>query len=522
MESTYNYANNYNLFQYTLPLTIDATVELDDNVKTFVELMREVNIEQYLKRKRMAGRQPYDPTTMLLLVLFAYTNQIYSLRKIADACKYDIRFIGLAQGIEPSHQAFYQFINNYLLDDIKAIFYAINKELIDYHNINTDNLYIDGTKFEANANKYSFVWKKAVLKFQEKLYRKIDLLVIDFNDHFKTNFPVKDAYKQSMLLKLLKHVTKAIDKENVEFVYGKGKRKNNLQKLYERCNEYLEKLKEYEGKLDNCGTRNSYSKVDKDATFMNMKYDYYNRTGVFKPGYNLQVGVSDQFILCADVFSNPTDTKTFIPFMNEYKKYYNKLPLNPIGDAGYGSYDNYFYCKENSLNLTMKYNYFNKVNNDKKFKKKIYHSMNFERIGQSVICPRGYSFDKYVKSSKNNRTIYPKIDYYYECQYCSDCPDKSKCTKSKGNRKITINPIQEAFYKEVDTILTSDYGKELCKNRSIQAEGAFGVIKQNFQYSRLHRRSMPKVKMELFLICIGFNIKKHINKINNMKNQELS
>jgi len=511
-----NYANNYNLFQLALPLNVEAIVELDEDVKLFVDLMRKVNVGKYLKPTQNIGRTGYDPTTMLLLVLFAYTNQIFSLRKMEDACKYDIRFIGLGRGITPSHQAFQNFINDYLIDDINTIFYAINKEIINELKINTDVLYIDGTKFEANANKNSFVWKKAVLNYRSKLMLKITKFIIDYNEYSSSVFPIKDEYKPNLLISIKREIQKEINKHKIEFKSGKGQRKHPLQRYFETVEEYLSKMVEYDEKISICGPRNSYSKVDKDATFMNMKYDYYNKTGVFKPGYNLQIGVSDFFILHLDVFQNPNDTKTFIPFMESYKKHYLAMPTYPVGDAGYGSYDNFYYCKENRMALSLKYNYFNKVNNDKKFELKIFNALNFTKMGDTILCPKGYALHQ-IGKSKNTRSIFPKVDYIYECPNCNTCDVKTQCTKAKGNRQVRVNPIQDNFYKEVDTLLTSDYGQQLCTNRSIQVEGAFGVIKQSHQYLRLHRRTLPKVKMELMLVCIGFNIKKYCKQQRELK-----
>ena len=227
-----NYANNYNLNQLALPLIVEQLVEKDDLVISFVEIMRKVRIEKFIKRSNGVGRTPYDPTMMLMVILFAYTNQIYSLRKIESALKYDTRFILLSNNQKPSFKTIGEFITKHLVSSVEDIFVDINQTLMEFDNIDTSILYFDGSKFEANAHKNSFVWKKAVIKFQEKLLRKIDDLVKVFNEHYDTNFPLK--------------------------------------------NEYKVKLEEYIIKLETCGNRNSYSKIDKDATFMNMKYDYYN------------------------------------------------------------------------------------------------------------------------------------------------------------------------------------------------------------------------------------------------------
>lgn len=139
--------------------------------------------------------------------------------------------------------------------------------------------------------------------------------------------------------------------ENIEIVYGKGKQKTKVQAAY----------------------------------------DYYIQTGVFKPGYNLQLGVSDEYIVHLGVYPNPGDVKTFIPFMKSYKEKYEFLPKWPVGAAGYGSYENYFYCLESWMNLSMKYNMYAKKH-DSKFKKRIYNSINWPKNEEGYkICPEEMS-----------------------------------------------------------------------------------------------------------------------------------
>ena len=508
-----NYVNNYNLLQLRLPLEVDTIIPSDDVLHSFVELRGKVNLDKYLIRSRHRGNQGYDPTMMLDVILFAYSIQLYSLRNIEQACKTDIRFIYLTNGKTPSHNAFGEFINNYLTASIEDIFYDFTKTIIDLDKVDTDVLYIDGTKFEANATKNSFVWKKAVLKFQDKLYDKISQAIIDINLSLSTSFLTKTSYECEYLNKIEEYLLNLIVDDNIEFVYGKGKRKNIIQRYYEAINEYTTKLEEYTIHLEICGNRNSYSKIDNDATFMNMKYDYYNQTGVFKPGYNIQLGVSDEYILIADVFQNPTDTKIFIPLMNKYKDKYNILPIYPVSDAGYGSYDNYSYCLENNMKLAMKYNYFDKVHYDKKFAKRKYNLLNFEKLNNGVrVCPAGHKFNKLVKEYDSCKTVYKKSNKVYECGKCNECEYKKDCTKAQNNRKITVCAKQDEMYGMVDELLTSELGIKFRKQRSAQVEGAFGVIKEDFKYDRIHRRSIEKVKSEILLVTLGYNIKKYHNK----------
>ena len=169
---------------------------------------------------------------------------------------------------------------------------------------------------------------------------------------------------------------------------------------------------------------------------MNMKYDYYNQTGVFKPGYNLQIGVCDEYIMHMEIFSNPTDTRTYIPFMKKYKDIYDRYPRWPIADAGYGSYDNLLFNVINGMELGLKYNYYAKKNSSD-FKKQIYNPMNWQYDEQGFkVCPQGHPFHIEKDERWNTKGEYLQISRVFECGQCHTCLVKDKCTKAKEQRKI--------------------------------------------------------------------------------------
>lgn len=458
------------------------------------------------------GNQGYDPYMMLCVVLFAFMNNVPSLRDLEELCKYDIRYMWMTDGETPSFMAFQRFIANTLASSIRSIFYDICRRLIEIDDIDTSVLYIDGTKIEANARKNSFVWKKAVLSNRARLYDKVKSLIESINSLTSSSFKEKSTYYPNELGIICDYLMNIMVENGIAIVYGRGKRKHCIQKMYDTMLDYYIKLMKYEAMLEICGERNSYSKTDHDATMMNMKYDYYNQTGVFKPGYNLQIGVSDEYVMHADIYPNPTDTKTFIPFMESYKKEYGYYPKWPIGDAGYGSYDNYMYCIINGMELGLKYNYYAKKN-EPSFKKKIYHSMNFETNENGhKICPQGHEFNIPVRETWNSEEEYLHISSHYTCGKCEDCPVRDKCTKSKSDRIITVSPILNEMYETVDYNLSTEEGIEMKKQRSIQVEGAFGVIKEDIGYERIRRRGKENVLTEILLVLIGYNLNKYHNK----------
>ena len=265
-------------------------------------------------------------------------------------------------------------------------------------------------------------------------------------------------------------------------------------------------------KINICGEdRNSYSKTDHSATMMHMKEDYYSGTNLFKAGYNVQLGVSDEYIMNLYVCQDRNDQNTLIPFLDNHKKDYGSIPDKVVADAGYGSYDNYMYLTLNQRKLYIKFIDYSREKSSK-YRRKKYLKRNWKRddLG-NFICPEGYT-THLISQSENTKGKYTRINYTLSTERCTDCPVKELCTKSPTNRTITHNPILEEFENEVRKNLSGAEGKRLKDNRSYQSEGAFGVIKSNNGKVRFRRRGMDLVTLEMTLTCIGYNLMKYHNK----------
>ncbi|TFI02822.1 transposase, partial [Thiopseudomonas sp. 4R-3cl] len=151
---------DYKPVQLILPVNYEHIIDDCDQVVSFKEVVGGLNLRKFIKTS-LKGRHDYDPEVMLHLILFGFMENIRSLRKLEQACRNDIRFMYLGNSIKPSFMAFQRFIDDKLTESIDDIFYTINQFLIEKENINTEVLHVDGTKIEANANKFTFVWKKA-------------------------------------------------------------------------------------------------------------------------------------------------------------------------------------------------------------------------------------------------------------------------------------------------------------------------------------------------------------------------
>lgn len=516
MRTPQNYTKNYTINQPVLPLDLGIKIEKDSVVYTYLELMKGIELERYFEKPSNKGRIRKNRAQILNIILFGFMVDVRSTRGLESACKNDIRFMYLLGEMNPPSHTLINEVMNEVGGQLDSLLLELNQEILKRETIELDKLYIDGTKIEADANKYTFVWKKSILKFREKLYLKITKELSKVNKLFdEYNFKpinMKEKYKIKEIQKIVNRLLVIIDHLGIKMVYGKGRRKTPIQRYYDNFKVYLDKLIEYKEHLETIGPkRNSYSKTDIDATFMHMKEDHM-RNAQLKPGYNVQIGVSNEYIMVIEAFQNGSDFHTFQPLLEKYNVMYDNYPKYPVADAGYGSYDNYKYCENKGLEKVQKYGLWAKER-DPKFKKQIYNKENFriDKYG-NYRCPNNKKFVE-IKRYQSTRIKSEHEMIEYECFYCSKCRQKKKCTKAKENRKITFIDGYREMRDEVIKNLDSELGIELRTQRSIQVEGAFGVIKEDMRFRRFTRTTFKGIRLELNLIAIGYNIKKYHNKL---------
>lgn len=441
-----------------------------------------------------------------------------SLRDIEKLCRNDIRFMYLLDGMKtPSFATFGNFIRNELSSSIEQIFKDINAYIFETDQVDLQHTYIDGTKLEANANRYTWVWKKSCVKNRVKVIEKLSVLIDAMNTevlgYLGVKFEKKEDYAIEYVEELLKKYCLVTNLDTCSFVTGRGHRKTLHQRQYQEMEGYLERLKTYAKHIEICGeSRNSYAKTDHDATFMRLKRDCMGNDQLL-PAYNVQATVCDEYIAVIDAKPYASDQDCFVPLMEKFKEMYGHYPKYPVADAGYGSYNNYLYCEEHGMEKYMKFTMFEKETKSEKYHTDPYRVVNFQRDAEgNPVCPNGKKFIfKYNRHVKGNR--YGRTEELYECESCEGCPYKTECCKSaKGNRTVRINRELTAFHEEVISNLESIHGALLCMNRSIQSEGTFGIIKWNRSYKRLFRRGKENVILELTLISCGYNLYKYHNK----------
>jgi transposase len=374
--------------------------------------------------------------------------------------------------------------------------------------VSYENVFIDGTKIEANANRYSFVWKKAVEKNALKLKQKVAGLAEEMNRLYSTEFTVRDGHVDEDIFKMISYLRKKVETENIVFVHGAGKKKSKEQKLLEALETCRERELNYEGSMDIFDGRNSYSKTDHDATFMRMKEDHM-RNGQLKPGYNVQLAIEGEYIAGAGIFANRNDTGTLKPLLEKMYNFTGRRINNLTADSGYESEENYKYLKETGTKYFIKPQNYEQMKKSK-FKNDISRreNMSYNAETDEYTCYNGRRLKVKGMSKRTSEGGCKSEITIYECEDCSGCPHKSRCTKAEGNRRMQVSKnLLELRAVSMENI-TSDEGRLLRVNRSIQSEGAFGVIKEDRQFRRFLTRGAENVTTETFLLCFAYNVNK--------------
>ena len=506
-----DYSKNGSYIQLSLPINTEYLIPVDDSVRHIDQVLEEIDYRELYLTYSSEGRNPVvSPKTLFKIMVYAYSQHIYSSREIEKACKLNLAFIYLLRGEKaPDHNTIARFRKKHLTSCIEGLLTQLVELLAGAYEIQFENLFIDGTKIEANANKYSFVWRGAVEKNEAKLQVKAAKYLKE-----ELGYQVIPEYISSQYLKkVLNELVLLADSNGTEFVCGSGKRKSELQKSIETIADFKDRQQKYENARATFKGRNSYSKTDKDATFMHMKEDYM-RNGQLKPGYNIQVAVESEYIVGIDVSAERSDMRTLIPFLDKLKQNYGRNFDNLIADAGYESEENYDYLKRNNITPYIKpsnyeYSKTRKFQKDMEFRL----AMEYNEQKDEYTCKGGrkltYSEDRYKKGF----TGYESTIKIYRCESCEDCPYYGKCYKGKYTKSIQVSGTFDAFRQESRDNISSEKGIRLRINRSIQAEGVFGITKQDYGFKRFLMRGTENVRTEYLLLAIAFDLNKLHNRI---------
>lgn len=517
-----DYTLNQCNYQLKLPLNIDYIIPDNDSVRLLSQFIEEMNISDLFMTYFRIRKNTATPRQMLKIMIYAYMNKLYSSRDIETACHRDINFMYLLEGSPvPDHATIARFRTLHFAPNSKLIMTKVSDFLYELGEVSGESIFIDGTKIEANANKYTFVWKKAVTKNLAKLFDKLTEFVATCEDQYDIKIANQNKVSLHKIKQLRKKLYRIKKEENITFVHGIGRRKTPLQKDIEQLEEYISKLKENIKKIYNCGVRNSYSKTDHDATFMRMKEDAM-LNGQLKPAFNLQHGVDSEYITWLSIGPQPTDTTTLIPFLKDMEAHLAFKYKNITADSGYESEENYLYIEENQqISFIKPSNY--EISKTRKYKTDISRRENMEYDAEHdvYVCKNQKQLKATGIRKSKTATGYVSEKTCYSCEDCKDCPYKTSCIK--GNNSKT--PIEErSKHLEVSKLfqqkrsenlkrILSDEGCQLRMNRSIQAEGSFADTKEDMSFRRYLCRGTINVLAESTLLAIAHNINKLHHKI---------
>ena len=521
---------NYTMNQVVLPLDLEITLQKNDIAYAVNDLVESIPEEAFVSFLRETGCPAYHPRMMMKVILCAYTQSVFSGRKMEGLLKDSIRMMWLAQGYKPSYRTLNRFrVHPEVKELLRQCFVQFRCQLVQNNQIDSEAIFIDGTKIEANANKFTFVWRKSIEKYRASLVEKSsqmyeELLEKEIIPHISRES--SDELSTTELANVVGKLDETIQTytqkiENSEDTEER-KRLRSMRKdpkqYRKKFADFLARKQKYQNDMETFGQRNSYSKTDHDATFMRMKDDYM-QNGQLKAGYNVQVATEGQYALAFDIFPNPTDTRTFIPFLDTIEKDFFKLPDHIVADAGYGSEQNYDDILKNRKRIPLiTYNQYRKEKK-KKFKNDPFNTANwaYDEENDTFTCPNGQSLVFIHPAKRTDKYGFVRTFKVYECEDCSACPLRSLCTKAKeeNNRKLYRNEKWESQKEYIRKKLSNEKTGEIYGRRKIDVEPVFGFLKANLHFTRFSVRGNEKVKNEMGFAFMAVNLRKYIANSNN-------
>ena len=335
------------------------------------------------------------------------------------------------------------------------------------------------------------------------------------NREYMQSFRICKETRTADLQRIVDHIKEYCHENEIVFVYSRRKRKSVHQRYLELFERFLDRQLLYDLHNSRFGSRNSYSKTDVDATFMHMKDDHM-RNAQLKPGYNIKIGVDSEYIVAADIFQDRNDVWMLVPFLKHMEAHLAFRYPSVTADSGYESKEAYDYLESRNQKPYIKPQTYEKWKK-RSFKRDINkrENMMYDAENDIYTCHAGKRLTPLYTKKQKSKNGYESDVTAYECTDCSGCPCKDKCTRAKRNKRLYvsknfINHRQRSYENIVS---------ETCilyrMNRSIQVEGAFGVLKNDYEFQRFLLRVKLKVKLEILLLCFGYNINKLHAKIQN-------
>ena len=491
-----------------LPPSLDEMIDKNHPVRVVSQVIDQIDITPLEKKYKGGGTSSYHPRVLLKVLVYAYLDNNYSSRKIEASLKENIHYMWVSGMSTPDHNTINRFRGERLQQALKQVFSQVVMLLVDHGLVNMKEVYLDGTKIEANASRYSFVWGKSIKTNKKRIENHLEELWMYAcgvaREEMKDTEPLlfeqiaPEAVKQA-----IEKIDQALKDKEVD--------KKVTQKINYAKKNWPENLKRYEDQEKRLGKRNNYSKTDPDASFMRMKEDHM-KNGQLKPGYNLQISTQDQFILHYSLHQNANDILTLCPHMEGYKNHYDSMPDVLVADAGYGSEENYEYLEKEQMEGFVKFSYFHLEQQDKFLKDPSkQENLHYNAQDDCFYCPMGQKMVNIGSETKYTDNAYERLYTKYQAQNCHSCPMRGVCHDQKSNRVISVNHKLRKYKEQARRRLLSELGITYRKKRPVDVEPVFGDIKYNKNFRRFNLRGLQKVEIETGLLAIAHNLAKMLN-----------
>jgi transposase len=489
-----------------IPPTLDELIPKGHPVRVVNQIINEINIDTLLKRYKTKGCSSYHPRMLLKVLVYSYLCNTYTSRKIEAATRENINFMWLAGMKTPDHNTINRFRSERLRGVIKKIFTQVVLLMVDSGHVDLQSVYTDGTKIESKANRYTFVWGKRIKASRERIAKELEELwkytqEVAAEELQDTTPTIYEELNPSDVRRTINQIDEALKDKPVDI---KIKQKVNYAKK-----NWAKNLERYQQEEEILGDRKSYSKTDPDATFMRMKEDAM-KNGQLKPAYNTQISTNNQIITNYTIHQNPGDPKTLKSHFESFKEEYGFLPSEVTADAGYGSEENYEYLEKNNVDAYVKYTYFDKEQKEKEKAKPVFHVDNlyYNKEQNCFYCPIGQRMDFIGNVLESTEAGYERTISRYQAKNCNGCPLHAVCHKSKENRIIEVSHRLNELKAKVRDRLLSEKGVKHRKQRPVDVEPVFGMLKQNNGFRRFYLKGIDKVSIEFGLLALAHNIKK--------------
>lgn len=453
------------------------------------------------------GCPSYHPVMMLKVLVYAYSQNLYSSRKIAKAVKRDVGYMWLSGMQRPDFNTINRFRSNYLKDSLEKVFSEVLIFLLDNNYIKNEDYFIDGTKMEANAGKHTHVWSKNTKRYKEKVESRVKAILAEIDElnraedaEYEGEDLPEYGERSSVSSQDIDKVVSSINEKLISSTNKSSKKRKSQVKELKSLSEKLVKYEEQERTL---AGRNSYSKTDHDATFMRPKND----TEDIRPMYNVQMGSENGFVVGYSVHQNPNDAANFKGHMDFRSSLKIPTPGCIVGDSIFGTEENYEYLRKHKIRNFLKYPEFHKELREevKPFSKADFE---YDKEDDCFICPADNELNLVEFCKEVSKTGFQSKLKIYRCNDSSTCGFKSQCSNSSKGRTIRINLRLDKFKRQAKKNLTSEQGVTLRKRRENEIESIFGDIKYNQRFRRFNLRGLAKVKAETALLAISLNIRK--------------